>query len=63
MGEGVPPPPPNARGLDRFEIVLASAAEVDTAERRLGDAGVDASRSEEGLTAVDPSGNRVLLRS
>jgi catechol 2,3-dioxygenase len=63
MGEGAPPPPPGARGLDRFEIVLPSAAEVDAAERRLADAGVDATRSEEGVTAVDPSGNRVLLRS
>jgi catechol 2,3-dioxygenase len=63
MGEGAPPPPPGARGLDRFEMVLPSADEVDAAERRLAGAGVETSRSEEGLTAVDPSGNRVLLRS
>jgi catechol 2,3-dioxygenase len=63
MGEGAPPPPPGARGLERFEMVLPSPAEVDAAERRLADSGVEASRSEEGLTAVDPSGNRVLLRS
>lgn len=63
MGEGAPPPPPGARGLDRFEIVLPSTAEVDAAERRLADAGMGPSRSDEGVTAVDPSGNRVLLRS
>jgi catechol 2,3-dioxygenase len=63
MGEGASPPPPGARGLDRFEMVLPSAADVDAAERRLADAGVDATRSEEGVTAVDPSGNRVLLTS
>jgi catechol 2,3-dioxygenase len=62
MGEGAPPPPPGARGLDRFEIVLPSTAEVDAAERRLADAGMGPSRGDEGVTAVDPSGNRVLLR-
>jgi catechol 2,3-dioxygenase len=62
MGEGAPPPPAGARGLDRFEIVLPSAAELDAAERRLTAAGVETSRDEGGVTAVDPSGNRVLLR-
>jgi catechol 2,3-dioxygenase len=62
VGEGAPPPPPGARGLDRFEIVLASAAELDAAERRLAEAGAQANRGADGLTAVDPSGNRVLLR-
>ena len=61
MGEGAPPPPPGARGLDRFEVVLPAAADLDAAERRLADSGVQTERSEEGLTAVDPSGNRVLL--
>jgi len=63
MGEGAPPPPPHARGLERFEMVVPSGADVDAAERQLADAGVETNRSEEGLTAVDPSGNRVLLRS
>ena len=63
MGEGAPPPPPGARGLERFEIVLPDAAELDAAERRLAAAGVQAARSDEGLTAVDPSGNRLLLRT
>ena len=61
MGEGAPPPPPGARGLDRFEVVLPAAADLDAAERRLADSGVQTHRSDEGLTAVDPSGNRVLL--
>jgi catechol 2,3-dioxygenase len=63
MGEGAPPPPPGARGLDRFEIVLPSTAEVDAAERRLADAGMAPSRGDEGVIAVDPSGNRVLRRT
>jgi catechol 2,3-dioxygenase len=62
MGEGAPPPPPGARGLDRFEVVVPAAADLDAAEHRLTDSGVQTERGEEGLTAVDPSGNRVLLR-
>ena len=62
MGEGAPPPPPGARGLDRFEVVVPAAADVDAAEQRLADSGVQTERGEEGLTAVDPSGNRVLLQ-
>ena len=61
MGEGAPPPPPGARGLDRFEVVLPAIADLDAAEQRLTDSGVQTQRGEEGLTAVDPSGNRVLL--
>jgi catechol 2,3-dioxygenase len=62
MGEGAPPPPPGARGLDRFEVVVPAAADLDAAERRLTEGGVQTEPGEEGLTAVDPSGNRVLLR-
>jgi catechol 2,3-dioxygenase len=61
LGEGAPPPPPGARGLNRYEIVLPSAADLDAAAQRLAANGVQAGRDEEGLTAVDPSGNRVLL--
>jgi catechol 2,3-dioxygenase len=63
MGEGAPPPPPGARGLDRFEVVVPAAADLDAAERRLTDSGVQTERGDEGVTAVDPSGNRVLLRA
>jgi catechol 2,3-dioxygenase len=61
MGEGAPQPPPGALGLDRFEVVVPAGADLDAAEQRLTDAGVQTERGEEGLTAVDPSGNRVLL--
>jgi catechol 2,3-dioxygenase len=63
MGEGAPPPPPGARGLERFEVVVPTAADLDAAERRLTDSGVETARSDEGLTGVDPSGNRVLLKA
>jgi catechol 2,3-dioxygenase len=62
MGEGAPPPPPGARGLERFELVLPTQAGLDGAARRLADAGVEVDREPEGVTATDPSGNRVLLR-
>ena len=61
MGEGAPPPPPGARGLEHFEIVLPTVAGVDAAEQRLAAHGTRASRTEDGLTAIDPSGNRVRL--
>ena len=62
MGEGAPPPPPGALGLDRFEVVVPAGADLDAAERRLTDGGVQTERGDEGLTTVDPSGNRVLLK-
>jgi catechol 2,3-dioxygenase len=61
IGEGAPPPPPGARGLDRIEVVVPTAADVDAAAQRLTDSGVESQRGAEGLTTVDPSGNRVLL--
>jgi catechol 2,3-dioxygenase len=59
---GAPPPPEGALGLDRFELVLPNASEVDAAAERLGERG-DPVRLEEGVLATDPSGNRVLLRA
>jgi catechol 2,3-dioxygenase len=63
MGEGAPPPPPGARGLHHFEIVLPSAADIDAAQRRLAAHGSAAERTEEGVTTSDPSGNQMLLVS
>jgi catechol 2,3-dioxygenase len=62
-GEGAPPPPPGSRGLLRFELVADDEAELERVERGLAEAGVEATRVAEGIEAVDPSGNRVLLRS
>jgi len=61
-GVGAPPPPPGARGLVRFEVVLPDDAAVDEAADRLARvASVD--RVDEGVLAVDPSGNTVLVRT
>jgi catechol 2,3-dioxygenase len=61
LGEGAPAPPPGARGLERFEIVVPDAAALDATAARLASHGVQADRSGEALTALDPSGNRVLV--
>lgn len=56
-----PPPPPGARGLDRFRIVLPRDADVDEVAGRLADAGRETVPEDEGLRTADPSGNRVVL--
>jgi catechol 2,3-dioxygenase len=61
QSQGAPAPPEDALGLDRYELVLPSAAERDSAADRLGAAGGDPQRLDEGVLATDPSGNRVLL--
>jgi catechol 2,3-dioxygenase len=61
-GVGAPSSPPGARGLDRFEVVLPDAADVDAAAERLGRV-TDAERVDGGVLAADPSGNTVLVRS
>jgi len=63
MGEGAPPPPAGARGLDRYEVVVPGEDAVEDAGRRFARAGVETARSEQGLLATDPSGNRLLVRS
>lgn len=52
---GAPPPPPGARGLDHFELVVG---DLEGLERRVGDLG---RREAGGLAVTDPSGNRVRL--
>ena len=61
QSQGAPPPPQGALGLDRYELVLPSTAERDSAADRLAQAGADPERLDEGVVAADPSGNRVLL--
>jgi catechol 2,3-dioxygenase len=61
QSQGAPAPPEGALGLDRYELVLPSAAERDSAADRLSQAGATPERLDEGVVATDPSGNRVLL--
>ena len=60
-GEGAPAPPPGSRGLRRFEILLPGTADLEAAERRLRDAGVEARRDGEGVHTADPSRNGIVL--
>jgi catechol 2,3-dioxygenase len=61
QSQGAPAPPEGALGLDRYELVLPSADDVDTAAAALAEHGADPERIDEGVLATDPSGNRVLL--
>lgn len=59
---GAPAPPPGARGLERFELLLPDEAALNRLAARLEGAGVAvAPDAEGGLASADPAGNRVRL--
>jgi catechol 2,3-dioxygenase len=60
-GEGAPPPPVGAIGLDFFEVTLPTRDALSAALAAASRAGVRAEMRAEGALVVDPSGNRVLL--
>jgi catechol 2,3-dioxygenase len=64
-GEGVPPPPPGARGLREFEIVLPNSSALDALRGRITERGIDYEHAGEGENEMaylkDPSGNRLTL--
>jgi catechol 2,3-dioxygenase len=61
-GVGAPPPPPGARGLVRFEVVVPDEkAMAEVTERLAGAASVE--RVDGNVAAADPSGNTVLVRT
>ncbi len=62
-GEGAAPPPLGARGLRWFEILLPTQEALAEVERRVAEAGIEATRGEGELRLSDPSGNGVLLRA
>ena len=61
-GVGAPSPPEEARGLVRFELVLADDDDVEAAAERLAPVSA-VERADGGVLARDPSGNAVLVRS
>ena len=61
VGEGAPPPPPDALGLRYFSFVLPNKAELEPVVERIRQAGVATEQTEAGLLVRDPSRNSVLL--
>jgi len=61
LGVGAPPPPPGARGLRYFTIVLPDEDEVEQLAERTRRAGVPAEARLGGVFLRDPSQNGVLL--
>ena len=61
QGEGAPPPPADAVGLDYFTIVLPNVKALEEVTARIEDAGIKVNQTEKGLQVQDPSENRVLL--
>jgi catechol 2,3-dioxygenase len=62
-GPGAPAPPPEARGLDWFELVVEDPRQLAELEARLEGAGVELERIAEGVRTGDPSGNGLRIRS
>jgi catechol 2,3-dioxygenase len=62
QSEGAPPPPEGALGLDRWELAFPNEASRDAAADRAAERG-ETLRLSDGVLALDPSGNRVLLTS
>jgi len=61
-GEGAPPPPPGARGLRSYTIVLPDATALQQTLTAARDAGIEPGEDDHGRTVVaDPSGNRAVL--
>ncbi len=60
---GAPPPPPGARGLVRYRVVVPTADDLRAVADRLDAAGVAAEPRDGGLEVADPSGNRALLEA
>jgi catechol 2,3-dioxygenase len=60
-GEGAPPPPPGARGLEWFELVVPSPEERERVEQRLRRAGFEPEQTDAAVLATDPSRNRVRI--
>ena len=63
QGEGAPPPPANALGLEAFSVLLPNKAELERVLARVKQAGVATEQNEAGTLVHDPSQNGVILTS
>ena len=59
--EGAPAPPPGARGLRDFEILLPDEGALEETLTGLEAAGVGVGEADAGAVVTDPSGNRAVL--
>jgi catechol 2,3-dioxygenase len=60
-GEGIPAPPPDARGLRSFTIVLPDDAALSATLEAAAAAGVEIDLADGRATVTDPSGNAAVL--
>ena len=61
VGEGAPPPPPDALGLRYFSFILPNKTELERVVERVQRAGIATEPTEEGILVRDPSENCVVL--
>ena len=61
IGEGAPPPPPEALGLRYLTVVLPNMTELESVVQRVQQANLATEKIEDGLLVRDPSQNGVLL--
>jgi len=61
VGEGAPPPPPDALGLRYFAVVLPSETELDHVAERVQQAGIATEQTKVGILIRDPSQNGLML--
>jgi catechol 2,3-dioxygenase len=61
QGEGAPPAPADAAGLQHFMVELPDQKALDEVVARVEKAGIPANQTEEGLLLYDPSQNGVIL--
>jgi catechol 2,3-dioxygenase len=61
VGEGAPPPPPDALGLRYVTFVLPDKTELAQVVERIQQAGIATEQTKEGILVRDPSRNGVLL--
>ena len=61
VGEGAPPPPPDALGMRYFSFVLPNKTELEHVVERVQQADIATEQTEDGVLVRDPSQNAVLL--
>jgi catechol 2,3-dioxygenase len=61
VGEGAPPPPPDALGLRYLSFILPNKAELEHVVERVQQAGIATEQTEDGILVRDPSQNGVVL--